>query len=884
MLLPDAGPDVARAVASVTRPGRRATPSRSRPTSPRRRRCPASGRTLERWDLLARLAAADLTTARVVEAHLDAVAILAEAQAAGVETPAAAARHDVGRLRRRGPWRAPGRPPDADRLAGHRRQALVLARRAPHPRPGHRARRRRAPPAGRRPALSGRHRARGHLARPRPDRRAVGPGDVRRRRGRAGRRPRLVPAPARLRPRRYRGGRSVVRWRGGRGPGAVASRRAPGARPGRAHAPRRGRPRPARRRHRAARSRCRRRRRPGRRRRPASCSRCARDRWWCGRPRRCCSASGTRLGPAPLALDDAHARRVADLTVYLRQHHAERDSAALGRALLDHGRLAVVTFRHDAAGHAGGAVGRRGAACGSCPRSRPTPRSCCVAAHPDDETLGAGGLLALTARAGVDVDVVVATDGEASHPDSPTLLVGPTSPAGAPRRSSRRSRCSRLNARLHLLHLPDGELARHEHGAGAGARAIGGQRLLASSRRGVGTPTPTTRRPVASRPTWLGDRRRRAARVPGLGVALGRPGDVRLPWPTAVRPAAGRRSARPPSREPCASTARRSSRCRRGRATRSCSARRCSRTSGAITRSSSALPQRVPAAIAGACLDAPFFDDFYAANGDDPWGFTDRWYERRKRALTLAALPRERFRPRLRAGLLDRRAHGRAGRPLRRPAGPRSRCGRGGSGGRAHCGTSAQRRGAPGCRAGGLARRCRSTSSCCRRSATTAARTTWRGWSTAPRSASRTTACSSPATGATRSASTPSPVTRCTRRCWPHPRLALLARHLEDDFRLDVLVRPPARSVARADGALRERRAPRHRGRRRRAGPRRGGAAAGLPRRHRRCRAAGCRARHGGRRRSTAALTARRTSSPRARRWWPSSATPASSARPAPRV
>ena len=43
---------------------------------------------------------------------------------------------------------------------------------------------------------------------------------------------------------------------------------------------------------------------------------------------------GHALGPAPLTLDADHARRVADLTVYLRQHHAERDDASLGRAVL----------------------------------------------------------------------------------------------------------------------------------------------------------------------------------------------------------------------------------------------------------------------------------------------------------------------------------------------------------------------------------------------------------------------------------------------------------------------------------------------------------------------------------------------------------------------
>ena len=43
------------------------------------------------------------------------------------------------------------------------------------------------------------------------------------------------------------------------------------------------------------------------------------------------AAVGHALGPAPLALDDRHAGRVADLGLYVRQHHAERDDAALGR-------------------------------------------------------------------------------------------------------------------------------------------------------------------------------------------------------------------------------------------------------------------------------------------------------------------------------------------------------------------------------------------------------------------------------------------------------------------------------------------------------------------------------------------------------------------------
>lgn len=43
--------------------------------------------------------------------------------------------------------------------------------------------------------------------------------------------------------------------------------------------------------------------------------------------------AGHALGPGPLALDAVHAKRVADLQLYLRQHHAERDENSLGRKL-----------------------------------------------------------------------------------------------------------------------------------------------------------------------------------------------------------------------------------------------------------------------------------------------------------------------------------------------------------------------------------------------------------------------------------------------------------------------------------------------------------------------------------------------------------------------
>lgn len=41
-------------------------------------------------------------------------------------------------------------------------------------------------------------------------------------------------------------------------------------------------------------------------------------------------------------------------------------------------------------------------------------------------------------------------------------------------------------------------------------------------------------------------------------------------------------------------------------------------------------------------VTADYFDELFA-DSDDPWAFRTRWYEQRKRDLTLAALPRQRY-------------------------------------------------------------------------------------------------------------------------------------------------------------------------------------------------------------------------------------------------
>lgn len=85
-----------------------------------------------------------------------------------------------------------------------------------------------------------------------------------------------------------------------------------------------------------------------------------------------------------------------------------------------------------------------------------------VAAHPDDESLGAGGLIATATRRGLEVDIVCATDGEGSHPDSPTRT--PEELAGI-RAEEGRHAAQVLGvavSRVHRFGLPDGALGEHQ--------------------------------------------------------------------------------------------------------------------------------------------------------------------------------------------------------------------------------------------------------------------------------------------------------------------------------------------------------------------------------------------------------------------------------------
>ena len=111
---------VARAFAAAVESGRLDLPH------------PGSGRTRERWAVLADLAGEDLCLARLAEGHADALAVLAEL---GAAVPAAGRRWGVWPAQPGGPWA--DRSPGPRRVAAGRGQAVLLRRPFVYGRAGH---------------------------------------------------------------------------------------------------------------------------------------------------------------------------------------------------------------------------------------------------------------------------------------------------------------------------------------------------------------------------------------------------------------------------------------------------------------------------------------------------------------------------------------------------------------------------------------------------------------------------------------------------------------------------------------------------------------------------------------------------------------------------
>ncbi|WP_440066798.1 PIG-L deacetylase family protein [Streptosporangium sp. OZ121] len=151
-----------------------------------------------------------------------------------------------------------------------------------------------------------------------------------------------------------------------------------------------------------------------------------------------------------------------------------------------------------------------------------------IAAHPDDEVLGLGGLLSLLAASGVRLRLVAVTDGEASHPG-----IADVSALVARRVGETESALAALGAggvEIVRLGMPDTGLAERE---GELARALeraasGFEVCLAPWEADVHSDHEAAGRAAASaglRPYFY----------PIWAWHWARPGDARLPWDRALR-------------------------------------------------------------------------------------------------------------------------------------------------------------------------------------------------------------------------------------------------------------------------------------------------------------------------------------------------------------
>lgn len=105
-------------------------------------------------------------------------------------------------------------------------------------------------------------------------------------------------------------------------------------------------------------------------------------------------------------------------------------------------------------------------------RARDLGPTLVVAAHPDDEVLGCGGMIALLRYAEIPVRVIIASDGAASHPGS---KVYPPAALGALRRAESEAGLQILGVSpedITFLGLPDGAVPRPDDPHGDAAASL----------------------------------------------------------------------------------------------------------------------------------------------------------------------------------------------------------------------------------------------------------------------------------------------------------------------------------------------------------------------------------------------------------------------------
>jgi LmbE family N-acetylglucosaminyl deacetylase len=265
----------------------------------------------------------------------------------------------------------------------------------------------------------------------------------------------------------------------------------------------------------------------------------------------------------------------------------------------------------------------------------PGDRLLVVAAHPDDESLGAGGLIATALANGAQVSLLVVSDGEASHPSSPTHTAARLA---AVRRAEVTAAMARLGpgVRIRFAAIADGSIADNQSRL---AELIAAEMPYCTH---VITP-------------WIGDRHpdhETCARVAADLVAGRAVEHWQYPiwawhWADPDAPNLPLEKMSRIDLSPSAQAAK-------------LAALSCHRSQHTALSDAPAdqpvLPPNVlahfqrdfecfirtkkicsaPAASTG------YFDHLYDG-ADDPWRLTTSFYERRKLSLLLASLPRERF-------------------------------------------------------------------------------------------------------------------------------------------------------------------------------------------------------------------------------------------------
>lgn len=274
-----------------------------------------------------------------------------------------------------------------------------------------------------------------------------------------------------------------------------------------------------------------------------------------------------------------------------------------------------------------------------------------LAAHRDDETLGAAGIIARAAQQGIAITLVVATDGEASHPESPTYT---PAQLGDWRRREVLAALALVapEARVVFAGLPDGRMG---EGRGETLAEHPLAKQLAETLRAE-LAEVTDRGSALLLSPWRGDGHRDHRVVAAVAEQVAEADGIRLleypiwlwHWAEPSDPVVPWRRMLRLRLDP-----------RERHAKREALGQHVSQTQPLsdlpgdevmigrhiqehFERDFEILIEPKPTSEHGSSLGQEFFDSFYRGKSD-PWGFQTRWYERRKRDLTVAALPRERY-------------------------------------------------------------------------------------------------------------------------------------------------------------------------------------------------------------------------------------------------